>query len=540
MQTGTKRLLLVASIVLLQLIAVYALVLGLQRELTTQFVDNAQVTLDDLADGVVDRSRRFLRPVQDAVSVGVELMNQGILDDRDDLVLENYFEAQLATTPWLAGMFLGRSDGSFVYLARNEFGMRTKRIILDDDVRTVELVQRDSAGVLSERWTDTDDDYDPRERSWYLKAQASDTVAWSDPYVFFSSGLQGISVAARSANGVVMGADVELDELSAFIDVIPHAESGTALIIDDALNVIASSGSLGLRADPTDATIPKLADVAKAPLLSLHAATSSEVASDALVEIEIEHDTYLGLARTFPIADTVDRWTLLVQMQADDYAGGALNFFNRQIMLLGALSIGLGTLALGGMIWLHRTSRNVVVEATRDPISGALYRHQFERILSERFVNRSTEAGKQLGVMVVEALGLRRLGDRLGNGCRNLVIANIGHRLAAVLGEADLLGITSEGRYLIAVEAEDRQALRERFARIHEAVTTDEQMTTPFGPQALKIASGAAVLEVGEPVVNLLPRAREALSNGIESGLSGCQQAAGIDGHGLLSLDRAA
>ena len=540
MKGGVRTIGPIAAIVLLQLVAVYTLVLGLQRSLAERFTANAQITLNELADGAIDRTRRFLRPVHDAVSVGVELIDAGILDETDDAALEVYFTAQLAATPWLSGVFLGRADGSFVFVARNAGGLRTKRITVDAGKRVVELVQRDPGGAVIERWTDAEDRYDPRERAWYRLSQASDTIVWTDPYVFFSSGLPGISAAARSAEGLVLGADVELQELSAFIESIPHAESGTALILDETARAVARSGTDGLRAGSEGDDNPTLLEVAEAPLLALYESSEADRSGTDLIGIEIEHDTYLGLVRDFPIADNAPSWTLLAQMRADDYAGGALNFFNRQIVLLGVISLGLGALALGGALWLYqRSARRSDPDERRDPVTGALEHTRFTERLHARFSAPERLERTRRGVMVIEARGLRRLADRHGSACRDAVHAELARRLTPVLDDEDLFGLSRTGRFLLATTAESRAAMIARFERFHDALAAENLIATPCGPQVLDIASGAAVLEVDEPVENLLPRAREALALGLERGRSGCQMAAGLDAHALPRLVRA-
>jgi len=122
MDSSKKRALLVTVIVGLQLLAVFVLVQGLQKNMTKQFTSNAEVTLDKLADDIAYRSEKFLKPVEDAVAIGVALFAEDLLDIEDDRELELFFQAQLNNIEWLSGMFLGRSDGSFVFVARNRFG----------------------------------------------------------------------------------------------------------------------------------------------------------------------------------------------------------------------------------------------------------------------------------------------------------------------------------------------------------------------------------------------------------------------------------
>ena len=57
--------------------------------------------------------------------------------------------------------------------------------------------------------------FDPRERDWYRRAQASDDVVRTDPYAFFLRGVAGMTMAMRTVDGgAVVGADIELATLA--------------------------------------------------------------------------------------------------------------------------------------------------------------------------------------------------------------------------------------------------------------------------------------------------------------------------------------
>ncbi len=86
-------------------------------------------------------------------------------------------------------------------------------------------------GILATRFT-PENDYDPRGRPWYELARGSDEVVRTDVYHFAMSTKLGVSVARRFEQGVV-GVDVTLDELTAFLDAVPQARDGVVALFHD-------------------------------------------------------------------------------------------------------------------------------------------------------------------------------------------------------------------------------------------------------------------------------------------------------------------
>ena len=89
----------------------------------------------------------FLAPAQQAAtlttSLTASLAQVNAFDTQDNVGLENYFLSQLRTSPQLTGMFVGRADGSFVFVKREGEGFITTFIRMSDTGREVEVIERD-------------------------------------------------------------------------------------------------------------------------------------------------------------------------------------------------------------------------------------------------------------------------------------------------------------------------------------------------------------------------------------------------------------
>lgn len=148
--------------------------------------------------------------------------------DRLDGLLRPLTQA-LRDNPKLAALYLGYDDGDFfmvrplrsealkkafdapanavyqVWSIERDNRPRAQSLTFFFDDKLNEIVRRQD---LKER-------YDPRGRPWYYRALEQDGAITTAPYVFFSSGAVGTTLARPSGSDAVIGADLTLDDLSA-------------------------------------------------------------------------------------------------------------------------------------------------------------------------------------------------------------------------------------------------------------------------------------------------------------------------------------
>jgi HD-GYP domain-containing protein (c-di-GMP phosphodiesterase class II) len=85
--------------------------------------------------------------------------------------------------------------------------------------------------------------FDPRVRPWFREAAASDKRILTEPYVFFSTGSPGMTVAARTASGSVIGVDVTLQEVSELLEAARPLPGARMVLFDAERRVLATDGS---------------------------------------------------------------------------------------------------------------------------------------------------------------------------------------------------------------------------------------------------------------------------------------------------------
>ncbi|MBC9250375.1 hypothetical protein A9179_08840 [Pseudomonas alcaligenes] len=186
---------------------------------------------------------------------------------RQDLLPQ--FAQALRDNPKLAALYLGYPDGDFFMLRplRNE---RLKTIFDAPPTATYQVWSIDRTGSarpiseyqyldeqlqLISRRQNLNETYDPRTRPWYQMAKDNGDQITTAPYVFFSSGDIGTTLARVSRNQVVMGADLTLADLSATLakhkvtpstEVVLYSPDGSAAAYPDISKLIVKNGTTHL------------------------------------------------------------------------------------------------------------------------------------------------------------------------------------------------------------------------------------------------------------------------------------------------------
>ena len=188
--------------------------------------NHARDIMENIATLTIQQSQNYLEPAHDAVELTQRLANSEVVSSEDKLSLERYFSEQLSLHSQIAGIYLGKPNGEFIYVMKNDSkargGLKTKLITSTKKGKTTELIWRNASQKELYREIDTEDTYDPRERPWYKTALQSGELIWTDPYIFFTSQKPGITAASPvflpsgKIKGIV-GVDIEIDDISIFL-----------------------------------------------------------------------------------------------------------------------------------------------------------------------------------------------------------------------------------------------------------------------------------------------------------------------------------
>jgi adenylate cyclase len=159
----------------------------------------------------------------------------------------------------LDGFYVGYPNGAFFHVVSPERSdaWRVTLKAPDTAIYAMRLIAPGIEGSRQSVWTFHDSqgtkigagpsgaaNFDPRERPWYRNAEATSGVTWTSSYVFATTREVGLtmSMAATSAPGVVVGADVTLTRLGAMLDRQKISPSTRIVLFDGRGRLVAFSG----------------------------------------------------------------------------------------------------------------------------------------------------------------------------------------------------------------------------------------------------------------------------------------------------------
>ncbi len=362
------RLLFGIGTVVSVLILLLSVVLTFRLTSEEAIVEDMREVIGAVSNETVANTESFLAPAERSAEELARLLEKGNLDDEIGLAVDELFFEVLRVNESFDGIFVGRNNGSFTYVVRNDIGgYDTKDIIVTaDGTRTVNNIEHDATAIVLASSVDPNDQYDPRTRPWFdLAVEADGSGVWTAPYVFFSSGLPGVTraqaVSLEDGREVVIGIDIRLDALSTFMGERRASPNGESFILDRELNVVAYQD----RSQLIDSDrLARASDLGEPPV---------SFVSDLVGEVDGEEineftsGTVDGVDYQFAVTSLANNrdWVVAVTAPDDDFLervrGEQLT--TRSIAALGGLASVL-LLAFGGLIVNNRYRREQALVET--------------------------------------------------------------------------------------------------------------------------------------------------------------------------------
>ncbi len=156
---------------------------------------------------------------------------------------------------YLFSLYTGYNDGSFIQVVAVRDKAELRRLF-DAPVGTAYVLRSisvDADGNLKQRWhflnrqrqitgtrADLDPGYDPRVRPWFLRAQEEEAAFFTEPYIYSSTKLPGITCAEKLIYGDgVFGADITLNRFAISLERQKVSDNGMLFLFDRAGRIIA-------------------------------------------------------------------------------------------------------------------------------------------------------------------------------------------------------------------------------------------------------------------------------------------------------------
>ncbi len=185
---------------------------------------------------VQDEVRGLLLPVRQQLLIIRDGLQGVGLSPTDEQSLNQHLIPTLAHIPQIAGVIDASGDGREYFLRREGDGWLTRLRPSGDAARS--RVSTWDAALRQRESREASSNDDPRTRPWFTSAlETPGEVAWSQPYVFSSLGVPGITAAIawpRSEQTRVTALDVTLQSILDAIKGLSIGEEGQGFLFSGA------------------------------------------------------------------------------------------------------------------------------------------------------------------------------------------------------------------------------------------------------------------------------------------------------------------
>lgn len=274
------------SVMFTFLLLLTGVVLGLfnYRQTTHIILSSSEKLFNRIEQDVrLDISATY-QPIRHLLSLLADYPATQALNLEQRLPLLKPFSQSLTDNPSLASLYLGYANGDF-FMVRPLRTAALKSLFNAPDAAAYQVwsIEHDLQGASHSqslffdqtltqlsRKDNPEDSYDPRSRAWFFNARQQTEQITTEPYVFFSTRNVGTTLARRSGEHAVIGADMTLAALSATLGKHVVTPSTEVALFDAQGNAVAYPDSSRLIVDDSTAHLVKAADLSP----SLHALLS--------------------------------------------------------------------------------------------------------------------------------------------------------------------------------------------------------------------------------------------------------------------------
>jgi class 3 adenylate cyclase len=399
---------LVLMIVSLAFIAVYAY--QNNRHDALELTDDLLETLDRRIAAEV---RNYLGPASDTVQLLANIIRDPSIGITDRSQIEPFVIQILKTYPQLTIFSIADVKGNFIMPKKMPDGsIHTKIIDLTDRTRKVKWVRRDTSGRAVAEEEVAGDTYDARTRPWYVGATEARGLFWTDVYIFFTDQQPGVTAAMPVYDDDdkllgVLGADIELSELSSFFSSLTIGRNGLALIFDQQGGLVAYPQVERMLKRVDDTFQPAMLEELGDPVLN-RAYNRFKIEGHGSRILTVDNRRYLNSISS--LRNTVGRdWSVMIVVPEDDFIGSVKATFSKALLMTSVI-VGLASIMAGLLVFQGiRADRDAGEILSRKQEVEAQSR-AFEQLASDVAVfdpNDRDSIGR-LTEMVSEAASVRR------------------------------------------------------------------------------------------------------------------------------------
>jgi hypothetical protein len=292
------------------------------REDALILTDHLLETLDrQIAAEVQD----YLSPASEMVKLATNIVKDPSMSINSRAQIEPLAIQILKNYPQLTIFSIADAEGNFIMSKKQPDGrIDTKIIDRRGNTKEVKWIRRDLSGAVIAEEIVTNDTYDARVRPWYTGAVKTNGLYWTDVYIFFTNQKPGITAAMPvfdSDNKLqgVLGADIEIEEISTFLKNLTIGRNGKALIIEENGRLVAYHEAGRMLKKVGDTLQPLTLDELGDPVLS-RAYNRFKLEGHGRRTLIVDRQRYLNSVSALPAA-VVRGWSVMIVVPEDDFVG---------------------------------------------------------------------------------------------------------------------------------------------------------------------------------------------------------------------------
>ncbi|MDD2542617.1 MAG: cache domain-containing protein, partial [Desulfuromonadaceae bacterium] len=348
---------LIATIVLgISLTLVVLLLLNVKRQSDTAALETAENFFSEIAAKNIAKIEIVVESISELSQTAALTFNGPNESNPQEGLLHDFkiMKVMLDENATLMSSYIGYNDGAFhQVISPRENAQILKTYDAPPETAYIDriiTVQKD--GKRNQQWrfldsdlnilsTRADDgvDYDPRKRPWYQDATKKNISVYTDPYVFSSSKVLGITCAhILNDNSGVFGVDVSLAQLSEVLASQKVSQNGTLWILDAANHIVAYPGLNLVRSSGENLQLLRADEFAN-PLVRAVAQAASGKTSEDLRKpfyLHIDGQAYLSTLTSMPQKSGLKLY-VVVAAPLEDITG----YISRMVFRVVLLSAGI-------------------------------------------------------------------------------------------------------------------------------------------------------------------------------------------------------
>ena len=233
---------LIFSFSIIMFITIFFIILSSYYSSKNIMSEHTRQIMENISSFAVDKSEHYMGIASKATKLTKELESSSVINNNNPKIMMKYFHEQMKINEQFSAIYYANSNGEFYMLNKNENGYMEKSITLNENKRVVKKLFFNNTTNKKTIVFDENDNYDPTIRPWFIQAVKTKRLNWTDPYAFFTSKKPGITTSVpiyknNKLKGVV-GIDIEIDDLSVFINNLKISENGKVFMMDKSLNMM--------------------------------------------------------------------------------------------------------------------------------------------------------------------------------------------------------------------------------------------------------------------------------------------------------------